>query len=132
MEEHPIKSLMNIAMENIKGMVDVHTIVGKPVETVDGYVIIPVSRVSFGFAAGGAKYNAQKVNENGKTIPFAGGSGAGITLSPVAFLIVGGGQVRLLTVKDNNALDKLINSAPELLQQLQNTISQVTNKKPTQ
>ncbi len=125
MGEHPIENLMTAAMENIRGMVDVNTIVGKPVETVEGYVIIPVSRVSFGFAAGGGEYRENSKQDN--PFPFAGGSGAGVSLWPVAFLIVGGGQVRLLPVTSNNALEKLVNIAPEIIQQLKNILKNGTS-----
>ena len=107
---------MKTTMESLKDMVDVNTIVGDPVETPDGTVIIPISRVSFGFASGGGEYNAKKnqnansdKEENGK-LPFAGGTGAGVSLQPVAFMVVGNGQIKLLPV-DNNAtmLDSIIN-----------------------
>lgn len=118
MGDHPIEHLMTTAMENIKNMVEVHTIVGKPVETVEGTVIIPVSRVSFGFAAGGSEFDQNQKKKEDEKYPFGGGSGAGVSLSPVAFLIVGGGQIRLLPINHHTALDKLVNIAPELLQTL--------------
>ncbi|HHY36103.1 MAG TPA: sporulation protein YtfJ [Firmicutes bacterium] len=117
-EEHPIQGLMKTAMESIKEMVDVNTIVGDAVETPDGSVIIPVSRVSFGFAAGGGDYQ-QKNGEGGNdNLPFAGGSGAGVSVQPVAFLVVGQGQVRLLPVDSRALYDRLIDLAPQVLQQL--------------
>ena len=84
---------MSTAMENIKEMVDVNTIVGDPVQCPDGSVIIPISKVGFGFAAGGGEYGEGKDEK-----PFAGGSGAGISISPVAFMVVGKGQVKLLPI----------------------------------
>lgn len=131
MEEQPIKDLLETAMEKVKNMVDVHTIVGKPVETIDGYVIVPVSKVSFGFAAGGGNCNKNKEEKNSSPLSFAGGSGAGVTLSPVAFLVVGNGQVRLLSVNDNSSLDKLMNLAPELLEQVQKALTNISSKKNT-
>ncbi|ACL69477.1 GerW family sporulation protein [Halothermothrix orenii] len=120
MSEHPIEKLMDTAMSNIKSMVDVNTIVGDAVETPDGSVIIPISRVSFGFAAGGGelKDNNDRKNE-GQVKPFAGGSGAGITLNPMAFLVVSKEQVRLLPVTNNAVAERLINVAPEIMQQIQ-------------
>ncbi|SJZ63054.1 GerW family sporulation protein [Selenihalanaerobacter shriftii] len=120
MADHPIEALMDTAMENIKGMVDVNTIVGDPVETADGSVIVPISKVSFGFAAGGSEYTSP--NENGdkkkeEKKPFGGGSGAGVMLQPVAFLVVGEDQVRLLPVNNNAVIERLINVAPELLKE---------------
>ncbi|MFO7820168.1 MAG: GerW family sporulation protein [Halanaerobacter sp.] len=123
MEEHPISKLMDQAMQNIKGMVDVNTIVGDAVETKDGAVIIPISKVNFGFAAGGAQYDLeedkrQEKKESSQDANFGGGSGAGVMLQPMAFLVVKEDQVRMMSVNDNATLDKLLNLAPELIDQL--------------
>lgn len=115
--EHPIEGLMKTAMESIKGMVDVNTVVGDPVSTPDGGTIIPISRVSFGFAAGGGDYAPQSANGAGH--PFGGGSGAGVTVHPVGFLVVQGETVRLLSVEKGDVVDSLMNNAPMLLDQLQ-------------
>lgn len=128
MEDHPIQGLMKTAMESLKEMVEVNTIVGDPVETPDGSVIIPISRVSFGFAAGGSEFEGAEQNGsagggNGNgSLPFGGGSGGGVTVQPVAFLVVGQGQTRLLPVDNNVLLDRLIDMAPQLMTQLQNVI----------
>jgi sporulation protein YtfJ len=124
MSDHPIEALMDTAMENIKGMVDVNTIVGDPVETANGSVIVPISKVSFGFAAGGSEYtvSSSEGKDNGQQKdqkkPFGGGSGAGVMLQPVAFLVVGEEQVRLLPVTNNAVIERLINVAPELMQEI--------------
>lgn len=122
MADHPIEKLMDTAMTNIKSMVDVNTIVGDPVETPDGSVIIPISRVSFGFAAGGGELKSSMKDNGDENKPFAGGSGAGVMLTPVAFLVVSKEQVRLLPVNNNAVVERLINIAPELLQQIQNIL----------
>ncbi|HOL14676.1 MAG: GerW family sporulation protein [Dethiobacteria bacterium] len=123
MEHHPIESLMKTAMENLKEMVDVNKIVGDAVETPDGSVIIPISRVSFGFAAGGTEFEQQNGggnhNHNQAELPFGGGSGGGVSVQPVAFLVAGQGQVRLLPVDRNAMLDRLIDVAPQVIDQLQ-------------
>ncbi len=135
MNEHPIEGLMKTAMESIKEMVDVNTILGDPVETPDGNVILPVSRVSFGFVAGGTEFDTSSpqggerkgVQENDKmkaiANPFGGGSGAGISVSPVAFLVVGKNQVRLLPVDKRGVYDRLIEMAPQFLSQLDGIIN---------
>ncbi|NLA05202.1 MAG: sporulation protein YtfJ, partial [Firmicutes bacterium] len=109
MEHHPIESLMKTAMENLKEMVDVNKIVGDAVETPDGSVIIPISRVSFGFAAGGTEFEQQgegaNQSKNQEELPFGGGSGGGVSVQPVAFLVAGQGQVRLLPVDRHAVLD---------------------------
>ncbi|WP_408954588.1 GerW family sporulation protein [Natroniella sp. ANB-PHB2] len=120
MADHPIETLMNTAMENIKKMVDVNTIVGDAVETKDGSVIIPISKVNFGFAAGGGEYSSKKDKKknNSEDPKFSGGSGAGVMLQPMAFLVVKENQVRLLPVNDNAVIERLINIAPELIEQI--------------
>jgi sporulation protein YtfJ len=122
-ESHPIETLMKTAMESIKGMIDVNTIVGDPVETPDGNVIMPVSRVSFGFAAGGADYLPEvRRGEAAGALPFGGGSGGGVSVQPVGFLVVGHDQVRLLPVDANPVFDRLIDMAPILMEKLRNVI----------
>lgn len=136
MNEHPIEGLMKTAMVNIKEMVDVNTILGDPVETPDGSVIVPISKVTFGFAAGGSEFdtNQPKPKEKEKNrdqagpeaeanaFPFGGGSGAGITIHPVAFLVVGKEQTKLLPVESNMLVDRLLDSAPQLLDKIQGMI----------
>lgn len=130
MADHPIEGLMKTAMESIKEMVDVNTIVGDPVETPDGSVIIPVSKVACGFAAGGGEFEAAGGQDqqgqgggeqggNGSQLPFGGGSGAGVSVQPVGFLVVGHGQTRLLPVDGNAVVDRIIDVAPQLVSQVQ-------------
>ncbi len=118
MPDHPIEALMKTAMESIKEMVDVNTIVGDPVETPDGNVIMPVSRVSCGFAAGGADYAPEARRDTTGALPFGGGSGGGVSVQPVGFLVVGHDQVRLLPVDANPVFDRLIDMAPSFMEKL--------------
>lgn len=120
---HPIEGLMKTAMESIKEMVDVNTILGDPVETPDGNVILPVSRISLGFAAGGTEYEVeQRRNDSPSKFPFGGGSGAGISVNPVGFLVVGQGQVRLMPVDANAIYDRLIDLAPKVIDKISSAI----------
>ncbi|HEY8464165.1 MAG TPA: GerW family sporulation protein [Bacillota bacterium] len=141
MNEHPIEGLMKTSMQNIKEMVDVNTILGDPVETPDGSVIVPISRVSFGFAAGGSQFEANRAksrekerdrNQNQETeavqLPFGGGSGAGITINPVAFLVVNKDQTKLLPVQSNVMVDRILDSAPQLLDKLHQFLDPGTNQ----
>lgn len=114
---HPIENLMKTAMESIKGMIDVNTVVGTAVETRDGATIIPISRVSFGFAAGGGEYWSRVADSAGH--PFGGGSGAGVTVHPVGFLVVQGDTVRLLSTDKGDLWESLANNVPQLIDQLQ-------------
>jgi sporulation protein YtfJ len=127
MQEHPIQGLMKTALENIKEMVDVNTIVGDPVHTPDGTTIIPISRVSFGFAAGGSEFDNEqeeekksKKDEGAAYLPFGGGSGGGVSVQPVAFLVVNQhGQVKMLPVDRHAMLDRLMDIAPQIIDQVQ-------------
>ena len=86
MEKHPIENIMAATLENIRDMVDVNTVIGEPIPTSEGSTIIPLSRVSFGFVAGGGEY-AQKAQPSAPTLPFAGGTGAGVTVQDVNQLV---------------------------------------------
>lgn len=114
MENHPIENLMQSTMENIKNMVDVNTIVGNTILTPDGASIIPISKVSFGFASGGSEYDSAINSDLGK-YPFGGGSGAGVSLKPVAFLFIKSDSVRLLPVDQKNPYDRIIDTVPQLV-----------------
>lgn len=112
-------------MENIKGMVEVNTIVGDAIETPDGKVIIPISKVSFGFAAGGSDFDIQKNSSetNQQEHPFGGGSGGGVSVQPVAFLVAGGENIRLLTVNNYQIWDRLMDAAPDVLKQVKSMMN---------
>lgn len=132
MAEHPIEGLMTTAMQSIKDMVDVNTIVGDAVQSPDGTVIIPISKVSFGFAAGGGEYNSVMSDEDrdkeecmtkpGEKLPFAGGSGAGVSINPVAFMVVGQSQIKLLPVNVNSSVEKVLELVPELFDKINETV----------
>lgn len=123
MPEHPIEGLMKTTMNNLKEMVDVNTIVGDAVHTTDGSVIIPVSKISFGFASGGSEFNRSKDKKDQLTeerFPFGGGSGAGVAVSPVGFIVVGNDQIKLLTVDEgNSALTNLFGFVEKMADNLQ-------------
>jgi sporulation protein YtfJ len=131
MEQHPIENIMKTTMENIKDMIDVNTIVGDAVETSDGTVIIPISRVSFGFVAGGGEYKEENGNNRGKEsestekdFPFAGGTGAGVSVNPMAFLVVGNDHVKLLPVHFNSPYERVVEMVPQVL----NTVKTMLDK----
>ena len=111
--DHPIQGLMATAMQSIKEMVDVNTIIGDAISTPDGTFIIPVSKVTFGFASGGSDFQSKPGVDNKL---FGGGSGAGITIVPVAFLVVSGGQVKLLQINEaaSTTVDRLVALVPDV------------------
>ncbi|EMT40131.1 sporulation protein YtfJ [Thermoanaerobacter thermohydrosulfuricus] len=138
MSDHPIDALMKTTMESLKDMIDVNTIVGDAVETPDGTIIIPISRVTFGFAAGGGEINLPKNDKKGteqdssQNMPFAGGSGAGVSVQPVAFMVVGQGQIRLLPVTQNAMLERIIDLTPKLIEEIQNLFNKGKSTKKVQ
>ncbi len=133
-EEHPIEKLMITAMNSIKDMIDVNTIIGEPIKALNNTVIIPISKVGFGFAAGGSEFNGETVNSYNRRekeeninyrLPFGGGSGAGVNITPVAFLIVQNDTVKLLEATHVSVLDKLVEYVPDVIDK----INQLFNKK---
>lgn len=131
MNEHPIQGLMKTAMENIKEMVDVNTIVGDPVETPDGSVIMPISKVGFGFAAGGSEFVSDETigtNRNDAmnanvALPFGGGSGGGVSITPIAFLVVGAQGVKIVPLDNQtHLLERLIDSTPQVVDRIQSML----------
>lgn len=114
MSENPIQGIMGTTMEKIKEMVDVNTIIGDPVTTPDGTTIIPVSKVSFGFASGGSDLPTKQPKNT-----FGGGGGAGISIQPIAFLVVSAGNVKLLqmTMGENTA-NNIVNMVPEVVDKI--------------
>lgn len=139
MGEHPIENLMNTAMNSIKDMIDVNTIIGEPIQASNSTVIIPISKVGFGFAAGGSEFKGEALDEYTKRdkeeqvqyrLPFGGGSGAGVSIVPVAFLVVQPNTVKLLPVDHNSCLDRLLDYVPDLIDKVNGILNkQIQNKK---
>ncbi|HIU41029.1 MAG TPA: GerW family sporulation protein [Candidatus Egerieicola faecale] len=114
MNEHPIQGLMGTTMEKIRDMVDVNTIIGDPIVTPDGTTIIPVSKVSFGFASGGSDIPAKVPKE-----VFGGGSGAGVSIQPLGFLVVHQGDVRLLEMNGpGDSMGKALGLVPDVISKI--------------
>lgn len=113
-EKHPIEGLMGVTMEKIKNMVDVDTIIGTPVTLADGTTIIPVSKVSFGFGSGGSDLPAKVTKDL-----FGGGTGAGVSIQPVAFIVVTKGDVKLLQMSMNaTTSNAVVNMIPEIFDKI--------------
>lgn len=138
MTEHPIQGLMVTAMNSIQDMVDVNTIIGEPIETTNNVVIIPISKVTFGFAAGGSEFKGETIDEYSKKdkeeaiqyrLPFGGGSGAGVNISPVAFLVIQENNIKLLPVNYTSAIDKLLDYVPDLMDKVNCVINRTMTDK---
>lgn len=139
MAEHPIEGLMLTAMSSIKDMIDVDTIIGEPIEAPNNIVVIPISKVSFGFAAGGSEFNGETLDNYKKQekdeqiqyrLPFGGGAGAGVSLNPVAFLVIQNDVVKLLPVEHSTSMDKILDYIPDLFERVSRMLSKsMQNKK---
>ena len=126
MSEHPIEGMMETTLEKIRQMVDVNTVMGDPVTTPDGTVIIPISKISYGFASGGSDFGAKTTKEL-----FGGGTGAGVSVTPVAFLIVKDGNVRTVQLADSSStVDRALNMLPELVDKLSGMLGKKESADP--
>lgn len=109
-----LESLVKTAMEKIREMTDCETVVGKPIVTSDGTTIIPVSKVSFGFASGGSDLPTKTAKDQ-----FGGGSGAGITIQPMAFIVIHNGETKLLQMTTNTSYENaVVNLVPDVVDKI--------------
>ncbi len=113
---HPLSEMLGDTMSKIREMIDVNTVVGAPITTPDGVTIIPVTKVSIGYGGGGSDF-ATKNYPAGRDNAFGGGAGAGVTITPVAFLVIRGENVRMLPIAEpaSTSVDRLIELLPDLL-----------------
>ena len=119
MSENPINSLLDTSLKKIKEMIDVNTIIGDPITTPDGTTIIPVSKVSYGFASGGSDLPTKKENRD----CFGGGSGAGVTIQPIGFLSIIKGNVKFIPIeKYDGAADRIVGMIPEAFDKISSFI----------
>ena len=135
MKDHPIEGIMLTAMESIRSMIDVNTIIGEPMEITSDITLIPVSKVGFGLAAGGSEFKDEALDgyirkQNSEEeiqyrLPFGGGAGVGASISPVAFIVVQSGIVKLMPIEHNNSLDKILDYVPDLFEK----VNQIMDKK---
>ena len=122
MSAHPIEGMMDVTMEKIKSMVDANTIVGNPINLADGTLVLPISKVTFGFASGGSDFPSKTTKEL-----FGGGSGAGVSIQPVGFLVAKDGNVRVMQLADtSNSVDRALSLVPELVDK----VTALEKKKP--
>lgn len=127
--DHPIQGLMNVTLERIREMVDSNTIIGNPITTADGTTILPVSKVTFGFTSGGSDFMSSKAPKE----LFGGGSGAGVSITPVAFLVLHKGNVRMIQLADKNGgFDRALNMIPDVIDKVQGFMSKDKDEKPAE
>lgn len=122
-EKHTLGDIMGITMEKLKEMVDVNTIVGEPMKIDEKTTVIPISKVSFGFASGGSDLPSQKPKDF-----FGGGAGAGVSIQPLGFMVITNGEAKLMQMSVNSATpNAIVNLIPEVVDKISGMISK--NKK---
>lgn len=134
MDKHPIEGIMTTTMESIRDMVDVNTVIGEPIACGDGTTIIPISRVSFGFVAGGGEYSCNGAKRdpaqaNQEGLPFGGGTGAGVSVVPMGFLAVNGESVRLMPAEYQDTGERIVGLVPQVLTELKCFLKDRNQKK---
>ena len=129
--DHPIENIMHSSMEQIKRLADVNTVIGSPIITEEGTMILPVSKVALGLLVGGGEYSAASPikkssldTRNESQYPFIGASTVGMSLTPLAFLAVQNGSVRVLPAKEDCPADRLIDLAPQVLEAAERMIKE--------
>ena len=121
MSEHPIEGMMDTTLEKIKQMVDVNSIVGDPITSPDGTIIIPISKISYGFASGGSDFTSKMHTDKDL---FGGGTGAGVSINPVAFITISNGNVKMLQIDPyNSSADRIIGMFPDVVDKISGLIS---------
>lgn len=124
MEKHPIENIMSTTLENIRDMIDVNTIIGEPIATAEGSTVIPISRVSFGFVAGGGEYGSATAKPDAAPEhPFAGGTGAGVTVQPLGFLVTSADQTRMLPAQCFQPIDRALELLPQVVSDIRKALS---------
>jgi len=121
MSEHPMQEMIGLSMEKIHEMADANTIFGNPIDVGGGTTLIPISKVSLGFASGGSEFGGKNKPEN-PSGNYRGGSGAGVNLTPMAILVVHDGDVRLMPIgaPASTTLDRAVDLIPDVLNRIQN------------
>jgi len=121
-----LPNMLENTLQKIREMVDVNSVIGQPITTPDGVTIIPVSKVSVGFGGGGSDF----VNNKGGENPFGGGVGGGVNVTPICFLIVSNGNVRMMPVPvaANTTADRIVQMVPDTLDKIASFIDSKSNK----
>lgn len=122
-----VENLMKSTMESLRNMIDVNTVVGDTVKMNNGNCIIPISKVTFGFASGGSDFSINNENYKDGDYPFGGGTGAGVSVKPVAFLVVRDESVRLLPVEQNTTYDRIVDTVPQVLEIIKDFVKKKGN-----
>lgn len=110
-----IESLIDVSLDKIRGLIDVNCVIGNAISMPDNSVIIPISKVSIGFVAGGGEYNDLNAKRNSADFPMAGGTGGGFTVTPIGFFVVREGKFKIIHADKSTAYLGLIKNASDVL-----------------
>lgn len=125
-------------MNNIQDMVDVNTIIGAPIDINENISIIPISKVCFGFVAGGSEFSGETIEEYNRKDkdeeityknPFGGGSGAGVNITPVSFMVINNGNIKLMPVEYCSTIDKIVDYIPDVIEKIEKIMSNKNKEK---
>ena len=127
---HPVSDLMSNTMEKIREMMDANTIVGKPIE-IGGVTVVPVCKISIGYASGGTDF-AQKNQKTNKDNSFGGGAGMGVNVTPISFLVINEGNVRIIAAEQpaSNTVDKVIDLVPNVVDKVSTMVGKKKSEEP--
>ena len=140
MAESKLNDIIKTSLESIRTMIDANTIIGEPINTTNDTVIIPVSKVSLGYASGGVDYASKNANQNADKLNFGGGGGTGITVNPIGFLVIDKeGKVELLSISNSatqdptsSAIATLIDRSPDIVNKIKSIFSKKEDKSEEQ
>lgn len=124
-----IEEVMNSAMNNLKSLVDIDVVVGKPIISNNAMTIIPLTKVTMGFVSGGGEYNADLKDKRDAEYPFSGGSGGGMSIKPIGFLVIKKEEIELIKIDAKSALDRLIETVPEVAKFISKNFSKDKKRK---
>ena len=112
--KNKIEEVMTSAMNNLRSLVDIDVVVGKPISSSESMTIIPLTKVTMGFVSGGGEYNADLREKRDAEYPFSGGSGGGMSIKPIGFLVIKNQEIELIKIDAKTAIEKLIETVPEV------------------
>ena len=117
---HPLNEMMTSSMAKIKDMIDVNTVIGDPITTPDGVTLIPITKVSVGYGGGGSDFVTKNSPAN-RDNAFGGGAGAGVTITPMAFVVIRGESVRMLPIAEpaSTSVDRIVEMVPDILDRVE-------------
>ena len=123
MAQYELESLFSASMDGLKGMIDTETVVGKPIQSPDGTTIIPLTKMSVGYGMGGWNYDSSKNTTDSKNDGITAGAGGGVTVQPVGFLVISGGDVKVININSVTPFEKICDLLPSAIDSISGLIN---------